>query len=146
MVETHTFPCPNCKEIINDSMKECRYCHVPIDPQWARAASDFQSRVNDACSDASYLKTAAYVMVAFLVLDLIPFVPLVWMAYIVTFFAVIFLIIRWQTKYGSLRTPDPDYKSAVLSRNIALVLWIVAMPVWVVGNVVGSVIIALLMR
>ncbi|MFL6257898.1 MAG: hypothetical protein ACJ74T_23055 [Pyrinomonadaceae bacterium] len=144
--ETHTFPCPNCNEIINDSMQECRYCHALIDPQAARAAGELQARVNQACSDASYAASAAYVMLALLVLSVLPFIPLVWVAFLLTFFAVIAMIVRWQAKFGQLRTRDPDYKRALFSRNVALVLWLVAMPLWIVGNVVASFVIALLMR
>lgn len=146
MVETHTFPCPNCNEIINDSMRECRFCHAPIDPQAARAAGELQARVNDACSDASYAATAAYAMLAFLLLDLlpIPFIPF-WIAFLVTFFAVAFLVIRWQAKYGDIKTGDPDYKRALFSRNVAAVLWLVAMPVWVVARIFAAVIFAVLM-
>ena len=146
MFETHTFPCPNCNEIINDSMRECRFCRAPIDPQAARAAGELQARVNQACSDASYTATAAYLMLAFLLLDLIPFIPLVQVAYLLTFFAVIFMVIRWQMKFGGLQTRDPDYKRALFSRNVALVLWLVAMPVWVLGNIVASIVIYRLMR
>lgn len=144
MFQTHTLPCPNCNEIVNDSMRECRFCHAPIDPQAAQAAGELQAKVNDACSEASYTATAAYVMFAFLVLDLIPFIPLVWLAYLLTFFAVIFLIVRWQVKFGGLQTRDPDYKRALFSRNVALVLWLVAMPVWIVGHIFGAVIMAVL--
>ena len=146
MFETHTFPCPNCNEIINDSMRECRFCRAPIDPQAARAAGELQARVNQACSDASYAASAAYVMLAFLLLDLIPLIPLVRVAYLLTFFAVILMVIRWQVKFGGLQTRDPDYKRALFSRNVALVLWLVATPVWVVGQVVGAVVLSRLMR
>ncbi len=146
MFETYTFPCPNCNEIINDSMRECRYCHAPVDPQAARAAGELQAKVNEACSDASYAKTAAYVMAGFLLADLIPFLPLVWLGYLVTFFAVLFLVARWQLKFGSLQTRDPDYKSATLSKNIAFALWLAAMPVWIAGKIVVSVVVALLSR
>ena len=147
MFETQTFPCPNCNEIINDSMRECRFCRAPIDPQAARAAGELQARVNQACSDASYTATAAYVMLAFLVLDVlpIPFIPF-WLAYLLTFFAVIFMVVRWQVKFGDLKTRDPDYKRALFSRNVALVLWLVATPLWLAGNVVASFVIARLMR
>jgi hypothetical protein len=146
MFETHTFPCPNCGEIINDSMRECRFCHATIDPQAAHAAGELQARVNDACSDASYTATAAYLMAAFLVLDLlpIPFIPF-WLAYLLTFFAVIFLVIRWQSKYGDIKTGDPDYKRAIFSRNVAFMLWLAAMPVWVVGRVFAAVVWAVIM-
>jgi hypothetical protein len=136
LFETHTFPCPNCNEIINDSMRECPFCHAPIDPQAARAAGELQSRVNQACSDASYTKTAAYLMFVFLGLSFIPFLPLVSWGFLVTFIAVIVMIVRWQSKFGGLQTRDPDYRTAKLSRNIALILWIAAVPVWFVGNVI----------
>src|SRR5215212_8434039 len=136
MFETQTFPCPHCNEIINDSVRECRFCHAPIDPQAARAAGELQVRVNQACSDASYTKTAAYLMFVFLGLSLIPLLPLVSWGFIFTFFAVIVMIVRWQAKFGSLQTRDPDYKTARLSRNIALILWIAAIPVLIVGRVV----------
>jgi hypothetical protein len=147
LFETHTFPCPNCNEIINDSMQECRFCHALIDPRAARAASQLQSRVNQACSDASYTATAAYMMCAFLVLDIlpIPFIPF-WLVYLLTFFTVIAMVIRWQAKFGQLRTRDPDYKRALFSRNVALVLWLVAMPVWIAGRIFGAVVWAVLMR
>jgi len=146
MFETHTFPCPNCNEIINDSMRECRFCRAPIDPRAARAAGDLQARVNQACSDASYTASAAYVMLALLVLSVFPFIPLVWVAYLLTFFAVIIMVVRWQMKFGDLKTGDPDYKRALFSRNVALVLWLVSLPLWVVGSVAASFVIALLMR
>jgi hypothetical protein len=146
MFETYTFPCPNCNEIINDSMRECKYCHVPIDPRAARAAGELQARVNQACSDASYTKTAAYLMSVFLLLSFIPILPLVSWGFLFTFIAVIVMIIRWQAKFGHLQTRDPDYKTAKLSRNIALILWIVAMPVRIVGSVVVAILVNVLTR
>jgi hypothetical protein len=144
--ETQTFPCPNCNEIINDSMRECKYCHAPIDPQAARAAGELQARVNQACSDASYTKTAAYLMFVFMGLNLIPFLPLVSWGFVFTFVAVIVMIIRWQAKFGGLQTHDPDYKTAKLSRNIALILWIIAIPVSFVGHIIVAVLINVLTR
>lgn len=141
MFETHTFPCPNCNEIINDSMRECRFCHAAIDPQEARAAGELQARVNQACSDASYTKTAAYLMFVFLGLSLIRVLPFVSWGFVVTFFVVIVMIVRWQAKFGHLQTRDPDYKTAKLSRNIALILWIVAIPVLFVGNIIVALLI-----
>jgi hypothetical protein len=41
---------------------------------------------------------------------------------------VLVLLIRWQVKFGSLQTSDDDYNLAKRSRNIALVLWLVALP------------------
>jgi len=144
--ETHTFPCPHCNEVINDSMRECRFCRASIDPRAARAAGELQARVNQACSDASYTASAAYVMFALLLLSVLPFIPLVWVAYLLTFFTVILMIVRWQLKFGDIKTRDPDFKRALFSRNVALALWLVAMPLWVAGSVAASLAIALLVR
>jgi hypothetical protein len=122
--QPQTFPCPNCKEIINDSMARCRYCDAPVDPQAAASAAELQGRVNQACSDASYLKTAALVMWAFLGLSFIPFVPLVFWAFLFTFVAVLVLIVRWQLKFGRIQTDDPDYPRARRSKNLAALLWL----------------------
>ena len=50
------FPCPNCQETINTSMQVCSFCSAPIDPAAAAASAEAFARVNQACSDASYLK------------------------------------------------------------------------------------------
>ncbi len=72
-----TFACPSCKEIINDSMTECRFCGAPVDPAIAASIADVQDKVNQACSDASYTRHMAVVMIAALGLSFIPFFPLV---------------------------------------------------------------------
>ena len=123
-----TFPCPNCNEIINDSMTQCRYCSVPVDPGIAQLIADKQERANQAYSDASYLRTAAIAMYVFMGLSFIPFIPLVGWAFLGTFIVVVVLLIRWQVKFGSLQTSDADYKTARRSWVVSLILLIVAVP------------------
>lgn len=144
MTETQTFPCLNCNEIINDSARECRFCHAPVNPQAARAAGELQARVNQACSDASYTKTAAYLIYVFLLLSFIPFLPLVSWGSLFIFISVLVMLIRWQVKFGSLGTRDPDYQVAKLSWKIALILWVVSIPIWFVGRLFGAVVWAVL--
>lgn len=100
------FPCPNCNEIIDDDMERCRYCAAPVDRQAASAAAEVQSKVNQECSDASFLKTAAAVMWVFLGLSLIPFIPFVYWGFFFTFLAVLFMAIRWQVKFSFIQTKD----------------------------------------
>ena len=126
--QSRTFRCPNCNEMINDSMQQCRYCSVPLDPAIVALVAERQDKANQAYSDASFLKTAAIAMFVFLGLSLIPFVPFVYWGFLVTFVVVLVLLIRWQVKFGSLLTNDSDYKLAKRSKNIALVLWLVAIP------------------
>lgn len=123
-----TFACPSCKEIINDSVRECRFCGAPVDPAIAASIAAVQDKVNQACSDASYLKTTALIMTACLGLSFIPFIPFVGLLFFLVFCAVLFMLIRWQVMFGGLVSSDPDYRSARRSKNISLALWAVALP------------------
>ena len=123
-----TFPCPSCKEVINDSMTQCRFCGAPVDPAIAASIADVQDKVNQACSDASYLKNAALIMFACLGLSFVPVIPVVGLGFFLIFFAVLFMLVRWQIKFGGLLTNDPDYGSARRAKNIALALWVLAIP------------------
>ena len=129
LAQPQTFPCPNCKEIINDSMAQCRYCDAPVDPQAAAEAAALQSRVNQACSDASYLKTAALVMWALLGVSLVipVFAFQVFLGFVATLVVVLVLIVRWHVKFNQLRTDDPDYPHAKRSKNLAFLLWLGAL-------------------
>src|SRR6267142_622108 len=75
--QPQTFPCPNCGEIINDAMQTCRFCSAPVDPHAASAAAELQSRVNRACSDGSFLRTAAAAMFVLLALSVVPSISLI---------------------------------------------------------------------
>lgn len=129
MLQPRTFPCPNCKEIINDQMQTCRYCHVPVDPAIAAQQAEIQGRVNQACNDASYMRIAATAMFIFLALSLIPFVAITYWGFLLTFFLILIMGIRWQVSFNNLPTGDPDYARAKRSKNVALILWLVAIPV-----------------
>jgi hypothetical protein len=48
---------------------------------------------------------------------------------------VIFLLVRWQLRYGSLITDDADYKTARRSWWVSLVM-LLALPVLVVMRIV----------
>lgn len=129
--QPRTFPCPNCNEMINESMQQCRYCSATIDPQAASVAAELQSKVGQACSDASYLRTAAGAMWVFLGISLIPipFLSIAFWGFVVTFLAVMVMLIRWQIRFGGLPTGDPDYGRAKRAKNVALLFWLLALPV-----------------
>lgn len=134
--QTLRFPCPSCKEIISDSAEQCKYCGAPIDKGVAQLAAETQSKVNQAYSDASYLKTAAFAMWTLLALSLIPLVPFVFYGAVFIFFALIVMIIRWQVKFSNINTPDPDYQKAKRNKNIALVLLVVAIPGFILRDLI----------
>ena len=128
LTQPQTFPCPNCNEIINDTSETCRFCSAPVDPQAAAVLGELQSKVNQACSDASFLKIAAVAMWIFLGLQLIPFLPFGW-AFLITFFVVLVLFLRWMVKFGGVQTTDADFKQAKRSAILSVILWLAAIPV-----------------
>ena len=128
LASPRTFPCHNCKEIINDSMTQCRFCSVPVDPSVAQLIADRQEKANHAYSDASYLRTAAIAMYVFLGLSFVPFLPVVSWGFLITFIVVLVLLIRWQIRYSGLVTDDADFKSARRSWWISLAM-LLAVPV-----------------
>ena len=130
--QPRTFRCTSCNEMVNESMQKCPFCNSAIDQQAAIAAAEVQDKANQSYSDASYAKTAAVAMWVFLGISFIPFIPLVTLGSEITFLVVTVMLIRWQVKFGGLKTADPDYIRAKRSRNIALVLWLVAIPAVVV--------------
>ena len=67
-------------------------------------------------------------MFVFLGLSLIPLVPFVYRGFLVIFIVVLVLLVRWQVRFGNLRTSDADFKLAKRSKTIALILWLVARP------------------
>lgn len=127
--QTLRFPCVSCKQIITDRDAACQYCGAPVDPAVARSAAETQDKVNQACSDASYLRTAAVGMWILLAISLVPFIPLVYYGFIFTFLVVIVLFVRWQVRFANINTSDPDYAKAKRNKNLSLILWLVALPV-----------------
>jgi hypothetical protein len=128
--------------MINDSMTQCLYCNVPVDPAVAQLIAERQEKANQSYSDASYLRTAAIAMYVFIGLSYIPFLPVVYWGFVITFFVVLVLLIRWQVKFGSLVTNDADYLRARRSWRFSLVLWLIAITL---GFIIRSIIYLLLM-
>ena len=114
--------------MINDSMQQCNFCSVALDPGVVALVAERQEKANQAYSDASYLKTAAIAMFVFLGLSLIPIIPLVYYGFVATFIVVLVMLIRWQLKFGKLLTSDADYGLARRAKNFALILWLAAIP------------------
>jgi len=76
--------------------------------------------------------TALSAMFVFYALGLI--LTIGYFAFVGAFFVVLFLLVRWQVRYGELLTNDPDFLRARRSKNIALLLLIIAFPLGVVLN------------
>jgi hypothetical protein len=127
-----TFRCPNCNEMINERVQQCRYCSLPIDPGVADLIASRQEKVNASYSDASYLRRTAVAMFVFLGFSLV-FTFAYW-GFLMTFWLGIVLLIRWQVKFADLLTNDPDYPKAKRSKNISLLMLIAGVPLGLLAN------------
>ncbi|MBA3915500.1 MAG: hypothetical protein H0X25_16930 [Acidobacteriales bacterium] len=122
--QTRIFQCPSCKETINTSAAQCPYCSAPIDAGAAEAAANLMHKVNDACSDASYLRIMAGSLLVAFIVSLIPMVSWVGtLAYCFLVFAVPVMAARWWAKFASLKSDDRDFPRAKRTVLIALTIW-----------------------
>lgn len=124
MYAAQTFPCPSCREFINDQMQVCRYCNAPVDPHAAAAAVAEQDRINRACNSASLARNLAGVMWVFFFIRLVPMFGFASAGMYGGLFAVPVWVALWWFKYGRIRTDDIDYKRARKNIAGAAVLWV----------------------
>jgi len=116
--------CPHCKETINTSMQQCPFCHQPIDSASAQVAAEQMSIISQACSDASYLKIMAGMLIPFFLCNFVPFITLlgiVGLRFLEV--AIPVMSVRWWVKFGSIKTDDPDLSRA---RGTAILVTFVA--------------------
>jgi len=114
------FSCPGCKETIDTSAKFCRFCGTPVDAGAAEEAAEAMVKLNQACSDASYLRIMAVSILVFVVLSLAPIVGhLGYWGLLFLLFAVPVMLVRWWIKFGKIQSIDPDFRRA---RQIIVVI------------------------
>jgi hypothetical protein len=71
------------------------------------------ARVNQACSDASFLRTMAIGILVFFGLIFLPFVGFLGMlGYYFLMFAVPFMTIRWWVKFRGIDSEESDFRRA----------------------------------
>jgi hypothetical protein len=123
-LQPRIFQCPNCKQTIDTAAVNCPYCSLSIDPKLAEAAADVMSKINDACSDASYLRIMAGTMFVFLLLS---FLPLVGFVAVIGFYFLILAVpvmtVRWWIKFGSLTSDESDWRRARRTILISTAIW-----------------------
>ena len=118
--------CPQCKETINTSVQQCPYCSATIDAAQAEVAAAFLAKVNQACSDGSYIRIMAGTMMAFFGLRFLPVVSTVgFWGSLFLLFALPVMTIRWWVRFGGIKTDDPDFRAAKRSTLAALGIWAV---------------------
>jgi hypothetical protein len=117
------FECPHCKETIDSSAVSCRFCGTPVDAEEAQKAAVLMARINQACSDASYMKSTAVSIPVFFVLRFIPFASMLGgVGFIGLSFVVPIWAVRWWLKFGSIVSDDADFRKARSTVKIAGIL------------------------
>jgi hypothetical protein len=110
MGEPTIFECPNCKETIDAKAENCRFCGAKVDRDAALMAAAVLSRVNQACSDASYMKSTAFALPVFFVLRFVPFLSgLGSLGFTVLLVVIPLWALRWWFKYRKIETDDADF-------------------------------------
>ncbi|HKQ74170.1 MAG TPA: hypothetical protein VJ810_10760 [Blastocatellia bacterium] len=139
--EMQVFACPKCGEMINTSMAQCVYCNAPVDPQWAKWASNAQATIASAFNHANNLMLAARGMAVLLVATYFPggggtFATI---AFIAMIFVFPILVLIWFSKYQwNLQGIDKNHadfkqsRSRIMKAAIVYAVTIIAWPViWV---------------
>jgi hypothetical protein len=107
------FTCPRCSETIDSSAEACRFCGEKVDPVAAQQAALVLAKVNQACSDASYMKSSALVIPVFFFVRYLPFFSMVGgIGFIGLSFAVPIWSLRWWSRYGKLVSTDEEFLKA----------------------------------
>ena len=107
------FQCPVCKETIDTSAQLCRFCSATIDAGAAEAAAEAMAKVNQACSDASYLKVMALAILVSFALSFAPIVGFLgYCGLIFLLFAVPVMVVRWWVKFGKIQSNEADFSRA----------------------------------
>ncbi len=115
-------------------MQTCPFCSAPIDHAAATASAEEFAKVNQACSDASYLKIMAWsVLSAFLIM----FLPIVGIAGLAGLwflrFAIPVMLIRWWIKFGKIKSDDPEFvrakRTSIYVGLVALLALASALPI-----------------
>ncbi len=84
------------------------------------------AKLNQACSDASFLRIAAISILVFVGVMLIPFLGLLGLVgYYFLLVAVPVLTARWWVKFGRIQADDSDFRRARLTVIVISVLIVI---------------------
>lgn len=104
------FPCPNCNETIDNTAETCRFCGQPVDREAAIKAAALLSKINQAVSDASYMKSCALAMPVFFVLRYVIFLSALGaIGFLGLSVGIPVWALRWWLKYGSITADDAEF-------------------------------------
>jgi len=107
------FQCPNCDETIDAQAETCRFCGAKVDREAALESALRLSKINQACSDASYMRSTTLTLPVFFGLRFVPFISLVGtIGFIGLLIGIPIWAIIWWRKYSAIVTTDADFLKA----------------------------------
>jgi hypothetical protein len=107
------FPCPACRETIDNTAEKCRFCGQPVDHEAAVKAAQLLSRINQACSDASSMTSSALALPVFFLVRYVPFISMVGaIGFIGLSIGIPVWAVIWWFKFGKIQSDDPDFQRA----------------------------------
>ncbi len=113
MGEPSIFECPNCKETIDAKAENCRFCGVKVDREAARSAAALLARINQACSDASYMRSTALALPVFFGLRFVPIISMLGsIGFLGLSLGIPIWSARWWWKFAKIDAHDAEFRKA----------------------------------
>lgn len=112
-MDYRTYPCPSCLQVIDNTMRSCKFCGAPIDPATATAAAALQEQVQKACFQAGAMRRFAMAMPVLFLLSFFPTIGI--LSHAAEDVALLLLplnVILWRKRFGKLEVSDPDLARA----------------------------------
>jgi hypothetical protein len=107
------FDCPSCRETIDATAETCRFCGVKVDQGAALKAAAVLAKVNQACSDASYMKSTALAIPVFIGLRFVPFFSSVGaIGFLGLTVGIPIWALVWSAKYRGIGAGDAEFLAA----------------------------------
>ena len=117
------FDCPKCKQTIDASAITCRFCGAPVDRDIALKSAALLAKVNQAISEASFMRTVAFSLPVFFVLR---FLPMISMLGELGFVGITIVLpiwgVVWWFRYNALEYDGAEYKKARRTVMIATIV------------------------
>ena len=124
------FDCPKCRQTIDASATSCRFCGAPVDRDIALKSAALLARVNQAISEANYMRTVALSLPVFFLLRFVPFISMLGG---LGFFGITVVVpvwgIVWWIRYSAIEYDDAEFKK---SRRAVLITAIAVAAVFLV--------------
>jgi len=141
--EPTIFDCPNCHETIDARAETCRFCGMKVDHEAAHLAALQLAKINQGCSDASYMRSTALAIPVFFVLRLVPFFGFVGLiGFIGLTVGIPIWTMIWWFKYGEIASRDDDFVKArrtvkIITIAVPIVLFVFVILPFLVAFVLG---------